>query len=150
MEKHEMYASLAEVLNRAYKQASEGKGVERHAKEGEAFEDQLLFRIAEKHGVGFLTGQAVKKLDESARLFDDFGTDAAVRELLGAIVYTAAAVIALEADGNVGIASHYISVKEVKENEETCTLGCEDCDPKDCPLIEESMKNLLECLLIRK
>lgn len=132
---HEMYASLAEVLNRAYKQASEGKGVERHAKEGEAFEDQLLFRIAEKHGVGFLTGQAVKKLDESARLFDDFGTEAAVRELLGAIVYTAAAVIALEDGG---------------EDEEACTIGCEDCNPKDCPLIEESLKNLLECLLIRK
>ena len=134
-----MYASLLDVLNRAYKQASEGKGVERHAKDGESFEDQLLFRIADKHGVGFLTGQAVKKLDESARLFDDFGTEAAVKELLGAIVYTAAAVIALEKEDC-----------DCCEDEEVCPVGCEDCDPKDCPLIEESLKNLLECLLIRK
>lgn len=87
------YAELRRVLDEAVEQASAGKGKERHATEGEAFEEQqivVLNRwIGSNHGDIF---QACKKAIESTRL----SKDAAKRELLGAINYLAAAVIILE------------------------------------------------------
>jgi hypothetical protein len=85
------------VLNAAYQQAMRGKGAERHADE-RPFQDQVWRKITDAVGVGFPLGQALKKCDESKRL----QREAAIRDLLGAINYTAMAVIALMEgeDGN--------------------------------------------------
>lgn len=85
------YDDLFHVLALAYDQAARGKGKERHAN-NKPFAKQPLIELADKFGTGFLLGQAAKKLEECQVL--PFGAD--VKELLGAIVYTAAAVIHLE------------------------------------------------------
>ena len=82
------YQSLTDVLGEAFLQASSGKGKERHASDGEAFEDQPICEIARRLGGGALY-QAVKKIYESQRLPGEAG----VRELLGAINYIAAEII---------------------------------------------------------
>ena len=85
------YAPLAAVLKEAYDQASKGKGHERHAN-GRPFIDQPIFQInrsvGTNHGAVF---QACKKAEESTGL----PTEAAIKELLGTIVYAAAAIILL-------------------------------------------------------
>jgi hypothetical protein len=86
------YERLANTLKAAYTQAADGKGKERHAKDGESFEDQPIFDMAKRFGAGSLLAQAFKKMDESQRL----PAERAVRELLGAIVYCAAAVMVIE------------------------------------------------------
>ena len=86
------YEKLADVLQRAFDQAANGKGKERHA-QGEPFHEQVMQIGARKFGVGSLLFQAFKKSEESQRLPLDRG----VNELLGAIVYLAGAVIAREA-----------------------------------------------------
>lgn len=88
------YEELATVLQRAFEQASRGKGKERHA-QGEPFVEQVMQDGARRFGVGALLFQAYKKSEESQRL----PLDRAVNELLGAIVYLAGAVIRREADG---------------------------------------------------
>lgn len=85
------YEKLQGVLQRAYDQAARGKGHERHAQE-KPFHEQPMQQLIDLYGVGFALGQAGKKAQESQRL----GHDAAVRELLGGIVYLAGAVIAME------------------------------------------------------
>lgn len=85
------YDALALVLQRAFDQAAHGKGKERHA-QGEPFTEQIILQGARRFGVGSLLFQAFKKSEESQRL----PRDRAVAELLGAINYLAAAVIALE------------------------------------------------------
>ena len=86
------YTSLAAVLDEALSQAQDGKGYVRHAC-GERFEDQKIVQLGEWMGgsTTFCVGQASKKALESTRLDDE----AAVRELLGAINYLAAAVIVI-------------------------------------------------------
>jgi len=94
MSKKNPYKSLKDILNLAYLQASEGKGKERHAKEGQAFEDQPICSIArdlEDVGIGFQLGQAKKKIIESQRLAQFPGRS--IAELLGAINYIAGAII---------------------------------------------------------
>jgi hypothetical protein len=86
------YASLADVLNRAFDQAARGKGDERHATP-KPFEEQPMQARIRAHGIGFATGQAAKKSEEAHRL----PRDRAVHELLGAIIYLAGAIIAIEA-----------------------------------------------------
>lgn len=88
------YELLANVLQRAYDQASKGKGKERHAN-SDPFENQVMQDGARRFGTGALLFQAFKKSEESQRLPLDRG----VNELLGAIVYLAGAVIRREADG---------------------------------------------------
>lgn len=94
------YEGLLATLLEAYEQAAKGKGKERHAKNGEAFDDQPILTIAREHGLAFLTGQAAKKLAEiysflnSASDFSRF--ERARKELAGAIVYTAAAMMYIE------------------------------------------------------
>ena len=85
------YTILAEVLQRAYDQAANGKGKARH---GQAlpFGEQPMQQLIKLYGLGFALGQAGKKMQESQRM----DTEKAVHELLGAIVYIAGAVIALE------------------------------------------------------
>lgn len=85
------YESLGQVLMQAYLQAAEGKGAERHA-DSKAFDDQPMQLIQQLVGPGFALGQAIKKCQESQRM----DRDAAVRELLGAIVYIAGAIIHIE------------------------------------------------------
>lgn len=84
---HDDYQALRDVLDEAYEQAANGKGKERHAN-GNAWLNQPIFEIGRMVGVGFNTGQAIKKLQESSRM----EPDAAVRELLGTIVYAASAI----------------------------------------------------------
>ena len=89
------YFALAQVFEAAFNQASSGKGKERHAySEEEPYCDQVLCEI-DRRLHGFADGpryQAVKKIYESARM----DPARAIRELLGAINYTAAAVIILK------------------------------------------------------
>lgn len=82
------YASLSNVLRRAYDQASSGKGQERHGQDF-PFTKQPMQLIQDLCGEGFALGQAMKKMQESQRL----PHDAAIRELLGAINYIAGAII---------------------------------------------------------
>ena len=85
------YRSLYFVLLNALEQAANGKGKDRHQKNNEPFEEQPICSIARRVGIGFPLGQAMKKIDEAARMEQE----AAVNELLGAINYLAAAVIVL-------------------------------------------------------
>ena len=90
------YDCLRAVFDQAVEQAARGKGRERHAS-GEPFDKQTILQTTRAHGLGFATGQAEKKLRESHRLAEMEGGNArAVRELLGAINYTAAAIIRLQ------------------------------------------------------
>ena len=87
------YESLARVLDQALNHAQAGKGKERHAGPGEAFEDQKIVQLCV--WMGGIQGdvfQACKKALEAVRL----EPDKAKHELLGAINYLAAAVIVLD------------------------------------------------------
>lgn len=90
------YEDLAEVLHDALMQSAEGKGKERHGKDGLPFSEQRIMLVAKDHGLGYLTGQAAKKLGEAHRLLELKGPEAAQAEILGAIVYSAAAVLHLK------------------------------------------------------
>lgn len=94
-ETSDKYSELHRVLMMAYDQAANGKGKERHAND-ERFEDQPIMTIAKGHGMGYQTGQAAKKLQEAHKLLVLKGKDAAIREILGAINYSAAAILLLE------------------------------------------------------
>ena len=89
------YERLAQILKAAFDQASAGKGKERHAN-NLPFHDQPMQTIAAEHGIGFITGQARKKMEEALGMFQRGHADAAIKELLGTIVYTAGAVIYIE------------------------------------------------------
>lgn len=89
------YAALRAILDAALAQSAEGKGRERHA-DGRPWEAQPINTITAAVGIGFPLGQAVKKLTEAAGMLRRGEADAARAELLGAIVYTAAAVHAVE------------------------------------------------------
>ena len=87
------YDALEAALNAALHQATDGKGATRHST-GQDFLEQPIMAITRTHGVGFPMGQAAKKIQEASRM----EPDAARLELLGAIVYLAAAWIALGDD----------------------------------------------------
>lgn len=86
------YQILAHVLQMALDQAQTGKGRERHAND-QAFSSQPILNIARMldgiDGHGF---QVMKKTQEAVRMFHRGRESAAIQELLGAIVYSAAAV----------------------------------------------------------
>ena len=109
------YETLASVLQRALDQAQDGKGAERHA-DSKPFAKQPMQTIAGQVGPGFLSGQAIKKIQESQQL--PAGRD--VAELLGAINYLAGLVIFLEMGR--------LSVKPANDNHPGCgfTNGCID------------------------
>lgn len=87
------YSDLFEVLREALDQAQDGKGHERHASaDDQPYTDQPVLTITRAVGLGFPLGQAMKKIQECQRM----DTDAAKRELLGAINYLAAAVLFLD------------------------------------------------------
>ncbi len=87
------YTALHDVLMEALEQSQDGKGKERHANEGASFVDQQIVQLCEwmgsHEGAVF---QICKKALESTRL----PRDKARRELLGSIVYCAAAIIVLD------------------------------------------------------
>lgn len=91
------YESLRGVLIEAFARAAATKGVKRHAREGEVFEQQSLFTITRAVGLGFPLGQAMKKIGEHTET-----SEQKVTELLDAIVYLSAAVIAIREKGEVG------------------------------------------------
>lgn len=85
---------LFDVLIDAIKQATKGKG-QRHGGDVTPFLEQQWVALAKSHGVGFLTGQASKKLNEAAvkTLAGAYETEPFEREVLGAIVYAGMAVL---------------------------------------------------------
>ena len=102
------YAKLWDVLHRAYLQSAMGKGRDRHAPQGEAFTDQPICEMAdfERYGPGGPLYQATKKCYEAFRAVRGMGrgsgdhtnVDRAVADMLGAIVYIAAAVVVVEGE----------------------------------------------------
>ncbi len=90
------YECLAEILDAALMQAATGKGAERHAGD-RPFATQPMQEITRMVGIGFPLGQAMKKSQEAGTMASRGQTDAARRELLGAINYLAGAVLALNA-----------------------------------------------------
>jgi len=89
------YEKLRNVLERAYDQAAVTKGAERHAND-RPFHEQPMQTIADRRGIGFILGQVDKKTEEGQGMIGRGENEAAVRELLGAIVYLAGAIIHLE------------------------------------------------------
>lgn len=85
------YDALQLILADAFAQAANGKGIERHGN-GLPFDKQPMQSLADAFGLGFPLGQAAKKLEESQGL----PYEHARAELLGAIVYTAGAVLAMD------------------------------------------------------
>lgn len=86
------YEELMLTLMDAYNQAAIGKGKERHGGDDVPFEKQPMFRVMDKVGLGFATGQALKKICESDRM--DIAR--AQHELKGAIIYLAGAIMWLD------------------------------------------------------
>lgn len=95
----EGYAPLAEILKEAYDQSARGKGKERHAN-GKPFLMQPIMSIGRMVGPGYPLGQAMKKAQEAGGMYARSNTPAAVAELLGVIVYTAAAIILMREQEN--------------------------------------------------
>lgn len=86
------YEALAAILNEAHDQAATGKGRERHAND-KPFDRQPILEIGRMVGPGFNIGQAMKKSQEAIGMASRGANDAAIRELLGAINYTASAIL---------------------------------------------------------
>lgn len=80
---------LYEQFTQAIVQAMWGKGV-RHGGAVTPFLDQPWIHYARMHGIGFLTGQAAKKLEEAASTKTG---DAFINEIRGAMVYLGMALI---------------------------------------------------------
>jgi hypothetical protein len=88
------YTKLKSVLDAAYSQSAEGKGKERHAN-GKDFDRQPILEIGRMVGTGFQIGQVMKKAQEAQSMASRSDNDSAMQELLGVIVYAAAAVVQL-------------------------------------------------------
>lgn len=86
------YSHLWKVLKLAYYQAATDKGRERHANE-KPFHEQPIITISDMVGHGFTFGQAIKKIQEASSMYRDGKIPAVQAELLGAIVYLAAAYL---------------------------------------------------------
>jgi hypothetical protein len=119
-EEHDPFRKLKCVLELAYDQCANGKGKERHNPEGTIpFEDQPIMETTRAHGLGHSTGQAEKKLREAHNLIGLRGYDAAINEILGAIVYSAAAVLYLQEERDKNKSTKTLSglLKEGPTNE---------------------------------
>ena len=84
------YGDLQSILQDAFDQSANGKGKERHAGQ-KAFDRQPIVEIGHMVGPGYAIGQAMKK-SQAMTMQSRAQFEAAERELLGVIVYTAAAV----------------------------------------------------------
>lgn len=87
---------LYEIYEDAVAQACVGKGNERHGM-GKSFYDQKWVKLADIHGVGFLSGQAQKKLEEAFDAYRQGNCDMVwfEKELLGSLNYVAMAMLYL-------------------------------------------------------
>lgn len=85
------YGDLYAILLDAYAQSAHGKGKERHAN-AKPFDRQPIMEIGRMVGPGYAIGQLMKKAQEAMTMQSREQFDAAQRELLGTIVYAAAAV----------------------------------------------------------
>lgn len=88
------YGPLFKVLIEAFSQAAAGKGKERHAN-GLPFLEQPIMVEARMIGLGFPAGQARKKILEAVKTSEKGEHDRAVADLLGAINYCAATILAI-------------------------------------------------------
>lgn len=88
------YKGLEDVFCKAFAQAAQGKGAERHAN-GRGFEDQPIARITDDLGLGFPLGQVSKKVQEANGMVSRGQHEAAEHELLGAINYLASAILTI-------------------------------------------------------
>lgn len=89
------YEGLAAVLQAAHDQSAYGKGKVRHAN-SKPFVQQPIMEIGRMVGTGYQTGQAMKKAQEAGGMLKRGEHGAARAELLGAIVYLAAAVMLID------------------------------------------------------
>lgn len=85
----EEYRELFKILMESFNQCSRGKGKHRHAHNGASFMEQDIIDIQRRVGMPFAAGQALKKIREACYMED---WEAARRDLLGAIIYTAACI----------------------------------------------------------
>lgn len=86
------YEALAFELQNAYDQSAHGKGKVRHAND-RPFDRQPILELGRLYGPGFAAGQAAKKTQEALGMLARGETAAALAELSGAIVYTAAVAV---------------------------------------------------------
>lgn len=96
------YYPLFRVLTDALDQSQRGNGKDRHARGAEPFRRQPILEITRMVGAGGPAFQAMKKIQEALGMVDRGEREAAIRELHGAIVYTAATVIAIEEEASHG------------------------------------------------
>ena len=89
--RHPLDAAFDDVIE----QVTRGKGEQRHGKGAELWQ-QPWARYAETHGIGFLTGQAAKKLDEAQGFLHD--QPRWEREMLGVIAYAGMAILKARLD----------------------------------------------------
>lgn len=91
------YKLLHKHLLGAWKQATIGKGKDRHANNGQPYENQDICELNRRLGSydGCLY-QAMKKCVESKRIHTQISKDAAIQELYGAINYLCAACILID------------------------------------------------------
>jgi len=85
------YEALKNILQEAYDQAAKGKCAERHAN-SEPFENQPIMQETRGVGIGFPAGQARKKILEAVNCHEKH-PERAIKDLLGAINYTAAVIL---------------------------------------------------------
>lgn len=108
------YSKLKAVLDAAYDQSAHGKGRARHAN-GRDFDRQPILEIGRMVGPGYATGQLMKKAQEAVGMVTRGDHGAAIQELLGTIVYAAAAVVLIteqrdEFDRNTALAASQAAV----------------------------------------
>lgn len=86
---------IEEVFSTCVRQLASGKGQQRHGHNNKSFYDQQWVEVTRRHGLGFLTGQAVKKANEAALNLDNLDKEAGwwEREMIGAINYLAMAIL---------------------------------------------------------
>lgn len=92
------YTQLAAVLNAALNQAQSGKGSERHTTGDTPFTSQPIMAIERllDNDTGGHAYQIIKKVQEAQRMTRRGQYDAAVRDLLGAINYSAAMILMIQ------------------------------------------------------
>ena len=91
------YEKLGWVLENALDQAQNGKGNARHQIGDAPFHKQPICELGRLYGTGYNFGQAAKKAHETNQLGSK---EAKVAELLGSIVYLAAAVILIQEESD--------------------------------------------------
>ena len=91
------YEELGCILATALEQAQNGKGNARHQIGDTPFVKQPICELGRLYGTGYNFGQAAKKAHETNQLGSK---EAKVAELLGSIVYLAAAVILIQEESD--------------------------------------------------